>query len=82
VYRKVSNVLIILLSLEIRQDCHAAVGIRHDFASSVHKSFIKDLLEYPPDAFHKGRVHGFVRVVEVHPSSESANYVFPLRGIS
>lgn len=73
--------MVVLLSLKIRQDSHAAVGIGHYLAASIDQSFVKNLLKDPPNRLHETKVHGLIRVVKVNPSAQSVDNVFPLLGI-
>jgi len=50
--------------------------------SAVHKVFIKQLFEDPPNALHKCCVQGFVIVFEINPSPKTRDDSFPLRGVS
>lgn len=74
----VCDVLVVLLGLEIGQDSHAPIGVRHDFASSIHKAFFEYFAEDPPDTLHKRGVHCFIRVVEIDPSTQSVDDFLPL----
>ena len=55
---------------------------RHHFKSTVHESLVIQLLEYPPDRLHKGRVHGLVIIIHVNPSANPPDDTLPLRGVS
>ena len=38
--------------------------------AAVDKTFVIQLLEHPPNAFHKRRIHGLVVVLEINPTTE------------
>jgi len=41
--------------------------------AAVHKTFIIQLLEDPPNAFHERRVHCLVVVLEINPTTQACD---------
>mmetsp|Transcript_104540 Transcript_104540/g.320206 ORF Transcript_104540/g.320206 Transcript_104540/m.320206 type:complete len:420 (-) Transcript_104540:23-1282(-) len=74
----VRDLLVILRRLEVGQRRAQGGAIGHDAEGSVHQSLLEQLLEDPPDRLHETQVHGFVIVVEIHPTTETLHDLAPL----
>jgi len=41
--------------------------------ATVHETFVIQLLEDPPNAFHEGWIHGLVVILEINPTTQTCD---------
>ena len=79
--RRVFDFFVIQSRFKIGEGCRTGRRIRHDLVSLIDELFLKQLSKHPPDTFHKGRIHSFIIILKINPSSQSLNRTLPFTGI-
>lgn len=77
----VKDFFVVLLGFEVGEDGAAAVRVGHNAAAAVDETFLPQLLEDPPNAFHERGIEGFVVIIEVDPAANASDDSAPRLGV-
>ena len=73
---------VVQADLEVGQRGLRGPGVGHHPVGLIDETLVPQRLERPHDRLHVGQVHGFVVVVEVHPSGLAGHRGLPVLGVA